>query len=571
MRRVPKAFASVLATLLLVLVGFTQGQYSTYSTGDFNAASCGLTLPSSSTAYAPPTWCSGSDIGAWVNAAILAGAATVFIGPGSFKQTTPITLPRTVRLRGAAFQTVLNWAPSSNAGWAIIVSDSGGSSVAAAHGGIEDLTVSGSGYANQTGGIYIGGSDGITGGTGAVTVSGATVTWSSGTQFNRSWSVWQPIIFGNGAICLIANVASATSLTVGPCASTPASGTYWVTGSPSTSSDPSSNYGDNVTMDRVRVFSFPVGLQWGNNSWLHSIRQSNFSANAVNIFYPSDLTVSGENEDFSDGTLISSGGFGLVLGKNGNADVDFHLYGVSVDYNTGIGLAAGNGNAQVTIDHSHFESEAQAIANYSILFVSNSFFTVGSPLTTYVVDNESSLCSIVNTSMFNAGTITSRIFNAAGTACSLFNVNWSGYGLGPVYNGNPATVLGNPQNYSNVLQASMGPACGSSAVVLGGWGTAASTSNFSGFSQSCQFTITSGTAPFAAAPTVLFTFPNGFQLPSPICTLDVHAITGSGGAIMFSNTTPGNVTTKFTATSLTGTAFTPAASETYAVVMRCGP
>jgi hypothetical protein len=551
------------ATLFLVLAGSAQSQFSTNATGELNAASCSLAVA--------PNWCSGPDIGAWVNAAILVGAATVFIGPGNFNQTTTINLPRTVRLRGAAaYQTVLNWKPSG--GWAVVVADSGGPGVAAAHGGIQDLTISGSGYANQTGGIYLGGSDGITGGTGNVTVSGSTVTWSIGTQFNTSWSVWQPIIFGNGAICLIASVASATSLTVGSCATSPVSGAYWVTGSPS-SADPSSNYGDNIVIDRVRVFNFPVGLQWGNHSWLHSIRQSNFSANATNVFYPSDLTESGENESFSDGTLISSGGFGLVLGKNGNGDVDFHLYGLSVDYNTGIGLAAGNGNAQVTIDHSHFESRAQAIANYSGLFVSNSYFTVGSSLTTYLVDNESSSCSIVNTSMFNGGTRTSRIFNTGGAACTLFSVNWSGHGLGlPAnYAGNPATVLGT-QNYSNVLQASMGPACGSGAVTLGaGWGRSASTRNFSGFSQSCQFTITSGTASFAAAPTVSFTFPNGFQLPAPICTLDVHAITGSGGAIMFNNTTPGNTSTAFTATTSTGAAFTPAASESYTVVIKCGP
>lgn len=564
MQNVPKA--GCLAALFLALIGSTQARFGTYATAEFNAESCSL---------APaPSWCSGSDIGAWVNAAILAGAARVFIGPGSFSQTTTINLPRTVRLRGAAaYHTVLNWTPSCSCGWAIVLADSGGPGLAAAHGGIQDLTISGPGYGNQTGGIYLGGSDGITGGTGAVRANGDTVTWSSGTKFNTAWSVWQPIIFGNGAICLIANIASATSLTVGPCYSTPASGTYWVTGSPSTSRDPNSNYGDNVTLDRVRVFNFPVGLQYGNHTWLHSVRQSNFSANAANVFFPSDLTESGENEVFGDGTLISSGGFGIVLAKNGNGDVDFHLDGVSVDYNTSLGLAAGNGNAQVTIDHSHFESQTQAIANYGSLFIANSYFTAGAPLTSYVVDNESLVCSIVNTSMFNGGTNASRIFNTAGIPCSLFSVNWSGHGLGlPAnYNGNPATVLGS-QNYSNVLQASMGPACSSSAVTLGaGWGTGASTRDFSGFSQSCQFTITTGTAPFAAAPTVSFTFPNGFQLPAPVCTLDVHAITGPGGAVMFSNTTPGNVSTTFTATTMTGAAFAPAAGESYTVVMRCGP
>lgn len=141
-------------------------------------------------------------------------------------------------------------------------------------------------------------------------------------------------------------------------------------------------------------------------------------------------------------------------------------------------------------------------------------------------------------------------------------VNGSIYGFKIVGN-DGLTTTGNVQT--------SGIACGPSNIALGtGWGTSASTSSFSGYSQTCQFTITTGTGGFASAPALTFTFPIAFAT-TPVCTLDVHAISGSGGAIMFSNTTPSATAPVFTATSSTGSSFTPAAGETYKVVLRCGP
>ena len=104
----------------------------------------------------------------------------------------------------------------------------------------------------------------------------------------------------------------------------------------------------------------------------------------------------------------------------------------------------------------------------------------------------------------------------------------------------------------------------------GGWGTGTTKGTFSGYSQSCQFTITAGSATFTASPTVTFTFPNPAFPVIPVCTLDVHNITGSGGAILFDNSTPSATAPVFTAETATGAAFTPAAGETYTVVLRCG-
>ncbi len=54
------------------------------SNGIFNAADCGLANP--------PSWCSGSDIGAWINAAVAAGAQTIFIPDGTYGWSTSVKI-----------------------------------------------------------------------------------------------------------------------------------------------------------------------------------------------------------------------------------------------------------------------------------------------------------------------------------------------------------------------------------------------------------------------------------------------------------------------------------------------
>jgi hypothetical protein len=143
-----------------------------------------------------------------------------------------------------------------------------------------------------------------------------------------------------------------------------------------------------------------------------------------------------------------------------------------------------------------------------------------------------------------------------------FYVNGSLYGLNIVGNGG-LTASGNVQTH--------GIACSAANVALSAaWGDSASAGAFSGYSQTCQFTVRSGTSNFAPAPTVTFTFPIPFPV-TPVCTLDVHAITGNGGGILFSNTTQSATAPVFTAVTGSGLPFEPAAGETYTVVLRCGP
>jgi len=172
------------------------------------------------------------------------------------------------------------------------------------------------------------------------------------------------------------------------------------------------------------------------------------------------------------------------------------------------------------------------------------------------------VCSQNVTGCMNVSAVTSSKLNVVG------NVDTT---TGPASSIMPGTltVHGAVTGINHV--SSQGSACASGSFSLGtGWGTSASVGSVSGFSQTCAFTITSGSGSFSSAPTFTFTFPNAFPA-TPVCTADVQAVTGSGGAIIFNNTTASATAPVFTATTSTGSAFTPAASETYKLVVRCGP
>ena len=112
-------------------------------------------------------------------------------------------------------------------------------------------------------------------------------------------------------------------------------------------------------------------------------------------------------------------------------------------------------------------------------------------------------------------------------------------------------------------------------VTLGaGWGAAASAApctTRTGYANKSCFIITSGSSTFGAAPTLTVTLPTALPSTVTVCELNVHAITGAGGAIIFDQTTLSTTAPVFTAYTSTGAAFTPAVTETYTVVLSCGP
>lgn len=394
------------------------------TTGNWN----GVWNPLACAKTPAPNWCSGSDIGAWINAAISKGAARIFIPAGSYSQVTTIHLPRNVMLTGAsAFETRITYKPSS--GWAVIASDAYGPGIFAGRGGIEDLSFYGpagltNAFANQTGGIYFGGSDNVHGGSGSASASNCTV---KGSGFDTSWPAWQPIIL-NGVTQLIASVSSRSSLSLVPTSSggtcpSASSGTWYVTGSPSSSEDPSENFGSNYGLDRVRLWGFGVAAQWGRKAWLQQFHQAAIAMNGTGVYLPSSIGgTSGENISFSGG-IIGNNGQGVVLNRARTpSDTDLHFFGVSFDYNIGWQIANGDSAATINFTSSHMEAPAQWIATYGHLYATDSMFTNGSKsnMLGYLIDNESPFSSISNTVLSNGGKGTT--FNPSGQLIQLAGV-----------------------------------------------------------------------------------------------------------------------------------------------------
>jgi hypothetical protein len=100
----------------------------------------------------------GGNIGAQVMSAInslAGGCGEIYIPAGSYSQSTAITKPRCVILRGAGAQgTLLNWSASTGA--AIIVGD-GASATEYAEGDIEDIALNNTAASSSAIGIYFGG------------------------------------------------------------------------------------------------------------------------------------------------------------------------------------------------------------------------------------------------------------------------------------------------------------------------------------------------------------------------------------------------------------------------------
>lgn len=139
--------------------------------GVLNPASCGVTPVAG--------WCSGSDIGAWSNAAITqlpatpggSHCGTVYIPAGNYNQTTTIVKPRCVKLDGAgAITTNIQWTGAAGS-YAIVSADTTGSG-AMPQGAIEDLTLTG--ITSGSGGIFLGGDPGTNCGGVACIVSTAS-------------------------------------------------------------------------------------------------------------------------------------------------------------------------------------------------------------------------------------------------------------------------------------------------------------------------------------------------------------------------------------------------------------
>jgi hypothetical protein len=296
----------------------------------------------------PPSWCAGSDIGAWTNAAIgaLPGKCGEIYIPAAktpYAQTTTIVYPRCVKLRGGAgFGTVLEYTPKN--GWALIATDGSGEGNYPG-GSLEDLTFQGPGSGTATGGIYIGGSDGSPGAPPQTLVSGDL-------------------------------------------------------------------YGDFVNINRVRIggnkAGFGTGVQWGNNAWSTTIFESLIDGNGTGVYFPSTTTNSGERLVIANTAIQNNRGIGIKLANS--PAVDMHLIGDSIDYNglgcspanncaTGWNIQNGNssGTAQLSMIGGHLEAASQWIQNYGQMTLDATDLLNGSKYAAlgYLIDNQNAGMTVI--------------------------------------------------------------------------------------------------------------------------------------------------------------------------------
>ncbi len=291
--------------------------------GALNAAACNSTVP--------PSWCSGSDIGAWVNAAAAVlpnGCGEIDLPAGSYSQSTTILIARCDRLRGATGTgTTLTWTPRT--GQAIIVSDAKGDGKYP-EGAIEDLTLVGPGSTTTAIGVYLGGSDGVAGSPS----TGLDPAANFGDHFNLN----RVRIGGNGT-------------------------------------------------------GFGIGVQWGTNAWSNTLFQSLIDGNGVGIYFPAGVSAgSGERIGILSSSVQNNRGIGVKIGTS--TDTTVEIVDSSLDFNGDWSIQNGttSGNQTVNMVNTHVETMGKYIQNFGMMNVTGSTFVNGSQSGTlgYLIDNEGS-------------------------------------------------------------------------------------------------------------------------------------------------------------------------------------
>jgi hypothetical protein len=441
----------------------------------------------------------GSDIGTQVNAAIAtlpASGGEVYIPAGTYTQTTTILLPRTVKLHGASgFSTQLNYTPTT--GWAVIMADAVAAAAFCPQGALEDLSLVSSSMSNANGAIYIGGTDGAT--------------------------------------------------PVGK------------TASPSSAVNPSTNFGDNTNIHRVRIMetgasgAFGVGIQWGNNAWSTNIFECTVSFCAIGLYFPATISLANSGENISIiGGIVGNNTLGLSIGGYALSGVDFHLTNVSFDYNTSWAIQNGTSadtSLQVTLDGCHIEQVNFWIQNFGIMSLTNCILVNGSSATVFLIDNEYPAFSMVGCEIL---TSCPALFKSAGYPATLVG-NFSNTSLNN--SAQLIDVVGNILTKGYVIASSF-----IGTTVQGGSSLYLSTSgtflgwNYTGGSGESDFFnnyLTGGTQPtfqfygnYSGTPALLFSIDgSGNTNPAGYLTINAATPTGSITGIAFGGTTTSSAST----------------------------
>jgi hypothetical protein len=301
-----------------------------------------------------PTWCKGSDVGAWTNSAIaVAGCGEVYIPAGTYLQTTTIVKPRCIKLHGpSANSTFLKWVPQT--GVAIVMGD-GTNGNFAGEGALEDLTLVGPGTSTLTCGIYIGGSDGT-------------------------------------------GCAPSTIL------------------DPSTNLDDHDNI-NRVRIFKLKTGDgFGVGIQWGNNSWSNTIFESDISFNGTGLYVPGTTSQTGENLSILNSVIGNNIGVGLSIATGNN--INFTIVNTSFDYNGSWAVQNGTAITQnaVSLVNCYLAQRSNWLQNYGYMNIMGVDANDGadSGILGYLIDNEAAFLTVLGGGFFNNGT--GAILNPSGVA-----------------------------------------------------------------------------------------------------------------------------------------------------------
>jgi hypothetical protein len=301
-------------------------------------------------------------------------------------------------------------------------------------GAIEDLTLSGPTYGASThsGGVYLGGSDGVLDGSGTINVSGTAVTWVSGTQFSPStWASAGPpaayitFIQINGVPYEVSTVNSTTSITLASSAGTQTGVSYFVLGSPLLANDPTANICFGFNLNRVRILNFYSGLQFGTNTWDDFIFECAIYDNQTGVMIPINegSNNSGENIVFKGG-IIGNNGTGVYVGAGTQFNVVIDT--VSLDQNSGWQVQNGVSFSQnyVSMTNCYIFTQNSTnlwIQNFGNMIVFGLWATNALGNTTWSIDNQAQYSFVmIGGTIDYAGTGT--LFNPASKPSIMFGV-----------------------------------------------------------------------------------------------------------------------------------------------------
>jgi hypothetical protein len=345
---------------VLFLTGFVMAQTSNNRVESITAPAVNGVLNAGSCAQTPaPSWCSGSEIGGWIRAAIEAlpsHCGSIYIPAGAYSQNTTALIPRCVKLSGAgAYSTTITY--SASTGWAFVVADRSGDGFYP-EGSIEDLTLLGTG-ARATGGIYFGGSTGREG-TPPTSLDPAD-NWGDHTNLNRVR------VGGNQA-------------------------------------------------------GFGVGVQFGNDVWSNTLHESILDGNRVNYYYPGGLTNSGERLSIVSCSLQNAIGIDVKIETDPAVDVQIVNSSLDYNGSWAIQNGTSVGNQQVSLINSHVEQPTTWIQNFGSMTVVGSIFVNGtkSGELGWLIDNEYDAYTHIGGWIHNAGK--GQIFNPSGVGGTVFGV-----------------------------------------------------------------------------------------------------------------------------------------------------